>query len=235
MPDPSVTAALHDATQRLVRTVDGLGDDAWRRPSLLPGWTRAHLVAHLVLNAEGLAGALEGLTSGAHAPMYLSPAARDDDIEALSLVEVAVVRDRLLSSTHRFADAMAAMDDAAWAGSIERVPGGDTFPAVAVPAMRWREVEIHHADLDAGYGPADWAPVFADAAVDFMADRQADLEPGFRLELTDLGRSREVGQVGEDPVVVRGAAGDVVWWLSGRGAGVGLECEGGQLPLIGGY
>ena len=49
---------LPEATQRLVRTVDGLDDDALAAPSGLPDWTRAHVVAHLALNAEGLASVL---------------------------------------------------------------------------------------------------------------------------------------------------------------------------------
>ena len=40
---------------------------------------------------------------------------------------------------------------------IERTPGGDrTFAGAASRGMRLREVEIHHADLDAGYTHADW-------------------------------------------------------------------------------
>ena len=57
MPDPQIVELLEDATRRLVRTVDELSDEDLSAPSLLPGWSRAHVVAHLALNAEGLAGA----------------------------------------------------------------------------------------------------------------------------------------------------------------------------------
>lgn len=227
----TVLEALHEATQRLVRTVDALDDDGWRAGSLLPGWSRAHVVAHLALNAEGLAGALEGLLAGERVPMYVSPEARDLEIDELSAGEVRPVRDRLLASTTRFADAAAALGPEHWAESIERVPGGTTFAAAAVPAMRWREVEIHHADLGAGYTHRDWDPVFADAVVDTLAARLVDRDPGFIVVLTDAGRSREVGSVGAGAPEVRGPAADVAWWLSGRGDGEGLTCEGG-LPEI---
>ena len=55
---------LPEATQRLVRTVDGLDDEALGAPSGLPDWTRGHVVAHLALNAEALAGVLEGVIEG---------------------------------------------------------------------------------------------------------------------------------------------------------------------------
>lgn len=230
----TVIDALHDATQRLVRSVDGLTDEQWRGSSLLPGWSRAHVVAHLVLNAEGLAGALEGLAAGAPVAMYVSPEARDHDIEELSLHEVPPVRDRLLASTTRFAESLAPLGQEEWAAMIERVPGGQRFAAAAVPAMRWREVEIHHADLDAGYTRHDWDPMFADAVVDTLAARLDGAGPGFTVVLTDAGRSREVGSVVAGASEVRGSAADLAWWLSGRGDGEGLTCEGG-LPTIGSW
>ncbi|CAM3560370.1 maleylpyruvate isomerase family mycothiol-dependent enzyme [Nocardioides marinus] len=227
--------ALYDATQRLVRSVDTMTDDTWHGDSLLPGWTRAHLVAHLTLNAEGLAGSLEGLRQGRGVPMYPSAEARDHDIEELSGAAVPVVRDRLLGSVSRFADAVAAMDDQEWSRRIDRVPGGPTFRAAAVPAMRWREVEIHHVDLAVGYGHQDWPHAFAEATVDSMAARLADLSPGFRLLLTDAGRERDVGNVAPDAPVVRGSAADTARWLSGRGDGTGMSSEGGDLPQIGAW
>src|SRR4051794_11287560 len=75
---------LVDAAQRLVRTVDGLEDDDWSAPSLLPGWTRAHVVAHLALNAEALARALRGVVADGSddgpRTMYDSDEQRQDDI-----------------------------------------------------------------------------------------------------------------------------------------------------------
>jgi maleylpyruvate isomerase len=58
--DPqSAFELLPEATQRLVRTVDRLDDEALAAPSGLPGWTRGHVVAHLALNAEGMAAVLD--------------------------------------------------------------------------------------------------------------------------------------------------------------------------------
>ena len=69
--------AAPDATQRLVRTVDGLDDEALGGPSGLPDWTRAHVVAHLALNAEGLARVLRRPDRGQaddHVPPPTRPA-----------------------------------------------------------------------------------------------------------------------------------------------------------------
>ncbi len=69
------------ADHELIRTVDGLPDPAYAEPSLLPGWSRAHVIAHLTLNAEGLAGVLHGAHVGEPRPMYASQEARATDLD----------------------------------------------------------------------------------------------------------------------------------------------------------
>jgi maleylpyruvate isomerase len=74
--DPSgAFELLPEATQRLVRTVDGLDDEALAAPSGLPEWTRGHVVAHLALNAEGMARVLDSRAEGEPTTMYTSDGA----------------------------------------------------------------------------------------------------------------------------------------------------------------
>ena len=91
--------AVQRATNALHITVDGLTDKAWREPSLLPGWSRAHVVAHIVLNAEGLAAAVDSLRAERVLPMYPSDAERDADIEALAARPGDEIRERLFASS----------------------------------------------------------------------------------------------------------------------------------------
>jgi len=226
------TELLHESTQRLVRTVDSLPDDAFGEPSGLPAWTRGHVVAHLTLNAEGLAGALTGLVQDEPTPMYRSQDSRDDDIDKLAAAEPSELRDRLLGATTGFADAVAAVPDDAWGTPIERVPGGPTFRAGAVPGMRLREVEIHHVDLAAGYSRSDWPLPFATLLLDSMAKRGASSEP-FRVRPNDVDRLWTFGD-GGGPTVT-GTAADLGWWLTGRGSGEGLTSDSGTLPGIGAW
>jgi maleylpyruvate isomerase len=225
------TELLHESTQRLVRTVDSLPDSAFVEPSGLPDWNRAQVVAHLTLNAEGLAGALTGVVQGEPTPMYRSRDARDEDIDKLAAGEPSELRDRLLGATSGFADAVAAVPEDAWGTPIERVPGGPTFRAGAVPGMRLREVEIHHADLAAGYTRADWSLPFATLLLDSMSKREAWSEP-FRARPTDVEGTWTFG--GDGPLVT-GTAADLGWWLTGRGSGEGLTSGSGTLPGIGAW
>ena len=225
------TELLHESTQRLVRTVDSLPDAAFGEPSGLPGWTRGQVVAHLTLNAEGLTGALTGLVQGEPTPMYRSQDSRNEDIDKLAAAEPSELRDRLLGATTGFADAVAAVPEDAWGTKLERVPGGPTFRAGAVPGMRLREVEIHHVDLAAGYTRNDWPLPFATLLLDSMAKRRAWSEP-FRVRPNDVDGLWTFGEGGP---TVTGTAADLGWWLTGRGSGEGLTCDNGTLPGIGAW
>lgn len=223
---------LHQSDQRLVRTVDSLAEDQWREPSVLPGWSRAHVVAHLALNAEGLANLLDGAAHDNPAPVYASDEARDADIEELAAEEPAAIRERLFAGTERLRELVAGAPDELWDLVGERTPRGPAIPLAGVPAMRIREVEIHHADLDAGYSYADWPNAFAVELLDLVTgDRERDPDsPAFSVHATDLGRSWPVGA---DAPVVSGTAGALGWWLVGRGGAEGLTSDDGQVPTLG--
>ena len=60
-----------------MRTVAALTDSQARAPSLLPGWTRGHVVTHLARNADALRNLLTWARTGIPTPMYPSRQARD--------------------------------------------------------------------------------------------------------------------------------------------------------------
>jgi maleylpyruvate isomerase len=227
---------LQEATNRLVRTVDGFHGDDWTEPSGLPGWSRAHVVAHLALNAEGLAGALTGIVQDEPMPMYVSQEDRDRDIESLAGAgDPAELRERLLAGCTLYADAWTALPADLGGSTFERTAGGPEIPAGATLGMRLREVEIHHADLRAGYSHADWPPRFCEILLGSMTRREW-AEP-FRVTPTDLDGTWTYGDgadTGAGPTVT-GPAADLGWWLTGRGSGEGLTSDSGALPQVGAW
>lgn len=223
---PELLAA---STHALVRTVDRLEEDRLRESSLLPGWTRAHVVAHLALNAEGLAGSLEGVTRDTVVPMYASQEQRDADIEELARTDASSLRDRLLGSCTRFEEALGPLTAEQLEVEVPRVPGGPVFRVADMATMRRREVEIHHADLDAGYDHGTWPEDFVVEVLDQVVPGWAETA-SFRVHAEDLDRSWQSGTGG--PVVV-GRGADLAWWVTGRGRAGGLRVEGGVLPTLG--
>ncbi|WP_372728308.1 maleylpyruvate isomerase N-terminal domain-containing protein [Nocardioides sp.] len=229
--------ATLESTRRLIRTVDALTDEELLADSLLPCWSRGHVVAHLARNAEGIADALNGLAQGEEVPMYASQEARDRDIEELVEQGPAAMRDALMSGCHRFQEAVENLPEACWTGSFPRVPGGQRFEVADIVATRRREVEVHHADLGAQYSPDDWPDDFVVELLDTVVVDHADDGP-FVVQATDLDRRWSVGlrpdpDAGDHLQVVSGTGGDLGWWLTGRGQGGGLAADPGGLPKIG--
>jgi len=75
-------ARVGAATDRLLATAAALRDARAREPSLLPGWSRGHVLTHIARNADGLANLLRWAGTGRETPMYASAASRSADIEA---------------------------------------------------------------------------------------------------------------------------------------------------------
>jgi maleylpyruvate isomerase len=63
---------LAAATGRLLATATALGDAQAREPSLLPGWTRGHVLSHIARNADGMVNLLNWARTGTETPMYAS-------------------------------------------------------------------------------------------------------------------------------------------------------------------
>ncbi|WP_205472383.1 maleylpyruvate isomerase family mycothiol-dependent enzyme [Nocardioides sp. SYSU D00038] len=219
---------LQEATARLVRTVDSMPDDSFAADTILPGWSRAHVVAHVALNSEALAGVLEGVVTRQPTTMYASQERRDADIVALAEAGPRALRDRLLAGATRYAEALDLVGPEHEETTFERTPGGRVIRVGAVPLMRLTEVEVHHADLGAGYAAHDWPTEFVVLLLDRCA-RRYDASRGFTARATDLDRSWTFGAPGP---TVTGPAADLAWWATGRGAGEGLTSDDGLLPGI---
>ena len=58
------------ATERLLTTATALSDAQMRDPSLLPGWTRGHVLTHIARNADGLVNLMRWARTGTKTPMY---------------------------------------------------------------------------------------------------------------------------------------------------------------------
>src|SRR3954447_9459423 len=90
-------SGLEVSAAALNRTVDALSAEDLAAPSLLPGWSRAHVVAHLALNGEAMAAVVDGVGRGETPAMYGSDEQRNAEIDELAEVEPSELRDRLLA------------------------------------------------------------------------------------------------------------------------------------------
>lgn len=229
--DATQLELLAAANQRLIWTVDGLDDSTYARSSLLPDWTVGHVLAHVALNGEGLAGALRGVTSGSGTPMYESQEGRNRDIAELGTAPPSEIRARVQASTQLFDGEVASLPEDRWNVTIQRTPGNPAFRARSTVLMRLREVEIHHADLGLDYSHRDWVPAFSVQVIESATKRAGDWPVPFRVMARDLAQTWELGD-GEPVSVVSGESHDLAWWLTGRDDRGTLTADRDELPEV---
>ncbi|MGZ4758868.1 MAG: maleylpyruvate isomerase family mycothiol-dependent enzyme [Acidimicrobiales bacterium] len=224
---PDLDAALDEmaeATDRLLATVDGLDDADRRKPSLLPGWTRGHVLTHLARNADGMVNLVQWARTGEETPMYAGGrAGRDADIEAGALRHIGDVRLDLGDSAERLLGAFADFPAEALPREV-RLGSGAAAYGGELPLLRVREIEIHHVDLDAGYSPAHWAPGFVRRTLDQLAPLFRDDRdcPVGQLAATDTDGRWQVAAAGP---VLSGPQSALLAWLTGRSGGDGLHLD----------
>ncbi len=234
MESPAALPRLYEtvlATTRYLEALTELVDEEVRAPSLLPAWSRGHVITHLARHADACTHALHGVLNGEDVWMYSSQERRDADIEAGAGRTSEELREDAAASWGRLLEAMNELHPRHLDVPIARLPGGEPFlPVRALAEVRWTEVEVHHADLGTGYTPSDW-PV--ELALLLIARRQRELGlggPSMVLSSTDVDGLWKFGS-GAGPEV-SGTAGDLAWWLLGRGDGAGLVSRG-ELPRLG--
>jgi maleylpyruvate isomerase len=222
-----VLAEIDAASERLTATAARLGDDDLREPSRLAGWSRGHVLAHLIRNADGVWNMLEWARTGVPHPQYPSNEARDAGIEASAGRPVEELRTELRISIERFALQARTLPEAVWATSV-RARSGWAHPAWYTLHRRWREIEAHHADLDFGYSYADWSPEYVRWELsDTLASLRLDGGLAVaRLRATDLGIDEHLG---EGPQV-SGTGRELIGWLTGRGDGTALAADALPIP-----
>lgn len=225
--DPLVLLADVDrATTRLLDSAAALDGDP-SAPSLLPGWTRGHVLTHVARNADGLTNLLTWARTGVKTPQYASWEQREADIGAGATRPWPEQIDDVRASADRFAAAAAALDVADWAVLLD-LPHGPQ-PAAMIPWRRLREVEVHHVDLGAPYGPADWPESFAHRVLHEVAGGLSGIS--LTLRAAEVGHPLAIGDGG--PPEVAGPAYALAAWLAGRSSGASLSVSpAGPLPPV---
>lgn len=218
-PLETLRKRVQEATQRLLGDTIGISDDDWNRPSLLPGWSRAHVAAHLSANADALAELIDAAARGRSVPLYPDDEARAEGIERGSSMTGLELQICLDTSAGRLERAMDAVDD--WSAPVELL--GRQLTLAQVPMARLSEIVMHHLDLDCGFDVGRIDSASARWLLQWVAFRCAGADdlPAIRLESTS-GLSTEVG-AGGDRRTVSGSDGALWGWLVGRTGANAIE------------
>ncbi|MGA5198302.1 maleylpyruvate isomerase family mycothiol-dependent enzyme [Streptomyces exfoliatus] len=223
---------LRTSVEQLHASAVALTDYDVRAPSLLPGWTRGHVLTHIARSADSRTRLLTAARTGADLAQYDNEAQREWEIEEGAGRPAAELAADLRGALGGFLTAAAEHPDAAWDVPV-RWLGGGMRPVRRAVGSLLREVEVHHTDLGCGHRPANWPPFFVahELATTAARLRERDDVPGMVLIADEDQVLRPVGD-GRGPQV-SGPAAALLGWLTGRADGHGLTLDPpGPLPDV---
>jgi maleylpyruvate isomerase len=218
--DPRLAASLLTArrgTAYFARKLAELADDDFDAPSMVAGWDRRHVIAHVGYNARALTRLVEWAATGIETPMYASPEQRGKEIEDGATLKPIALRHLVAHSTVHLNVEWRDLSESAWQAEV-RTAQGRVVPVSETPWMRSREVWIHAVDLDNGGSFRDFPPEVVDRLLLEITGmwRQRGTEPDLTIAPTD--RADQIA-LGNDPQPrLEGSAADLARWAAGRGS-----------------
>lgn len=226
--DPALLQSLLQArrgTAFFARKLNELSDAELDGGSLLPGWTRRHVVAHVGYNARAIARLIEWAATGVETPMYSSPEARNHEIEFGATLSPIALRHLFDHSAVHLNVEWRDLPADAWRHLVKTAQGR-VVPAEETVWMRTREVWLHAVDLDNG-------ATFSDVPAAVLERLLADITGAWHTRGTDTGLVvRMEGTAvafgdtsAANPTIITGPLAAVVQWAAGRGSG-GVAVEG---------
>jgi maleylpyruvate isomerase len=214
-------AWVQDGTARLQAELDGLSDEDFKAPSLLPGWSRRHLIAHIAANADALSRLAYWARTGEERRMYSSFQQRNAEIEVGAGRPATELRNWVSDSVAQLTEDLERLTEEAWQATVINAQGQGVL-ATQIPWLRAREVYVHAVDLKTGTTFADSPEGFLKALIDDVADRRSSLGTGPALALTatdsgaaDSGAAWNVAGTGE-VYVIAAPLPVLAGWLTGR-------------------
>lgn len=218
--DPALLDALLQArrgTAFFARKLNELTDAELDGGTLLPGWTRRHVVAHVGYNARAIARLIEWAATGVETPMYSSPEARNHEIDFGATLTPIALRNLFDHSAVHLNVEWRDLPADAWQNKVKTAQGR-VVPAEETVWMRTREVWLHAVDLDNG-------ATFSDIPAAVLERLLGDIAGAWKTRGTDAGLVVKVtgtnlafGDVGAaDPTVIAGSLPAVAQWAAGRG------------------
>jgi maleylpyruvate isomerase len=202
-----------------------LSDNDFGGDTLLPGWSRRHLVAHVGYNAAALCRLMDWALTGVETPMYESVEQRGLEISEGATLDPAALRNLFDHTVARLDEKWRHLPASTWSAQV-RTAQGRLVPASETAWMRTREVWIHAVDLANGGQFADFPAVVLNS---LLADivgmwQKKNLAAGLVLAVDDCAPIA-VRVDSPTSTTVSGTLAGVARWAAGRGT-IGVDIEG---------
>ncbi len=225
IPTSGIQQLIRDADQALLRDTIGILESDWHAPSLLPGWSRAHVATHLARGADRLRDVTQASLAGGAGEEF-TVTDRLAELEAGAQRTGLELQIDLDTSASDLATTWSAVTD--WHRPVRFL--GRARPLAILPVIRLQEITVHHLDLDCGFTVDQVSAEAAEPLLRWVAERVRDVDlPALTIE-ADSGFTETIGR---GPATGLVQAGDArLWaWLSGRApAPSGSDLP--RLPLL---
>ena len=227
---PSAPAIELDWARRgtayFARMLNSLCDAELNEASLVPGWTRRHIVAQVSYQARALTRLTEWAAGGPERMMYASETERLEEVEIGATLPPHALRGLFQHTAVHLVVEWRDLTEEGWDAPLRLL---DDHPCTTrdTPMIRAREIWLRTMDLDAGGSFVDMPPAMVDRLLD-QTTREWRAEPLVLLVENHADRRILLGSGAGKPI--SGCAADLLRWISGRGARR-LSYEG-SLPVI---
>ncbi|KIC62870.1 maleylpyruvate isomerase family mycothiol-dependent enzyme [Pseudarthrobacter phenanthrenivorans] len=234
--DPVLLDGLLQArrgTAFFARKLNELTDAELDGDSLLPGWTRRHVVAHVGYNARAVSRLVEWAATGVETPMYPSVEVRNYEIDFGATLSPIALRNLFDHSAVHLNVEWRDLPADSWHHKVKTVQGR-TVPAEETVWMRTREVWVHAVDLDNG-------ATFKDIPAPVLERLLKDITDAWHARGTDKdlvvqvdGTALSFGDTtAASPTIVSGPLAAIAQWATGRGTdGTRAQHDGGSVTPV---
>jgi maleylpyruvate isomerase len=234
--DPVLLDGLLQArrgTAFFARKLNELPDADLDGDSLLPGWARRHVAAHVGYNARAIARLVEWAATGVETPMYPSVEVRNHEIDFGATLSPIALRNLFDHSAVHLNVEWRDLPADSWHHKVKTVQGR-TVPAEETVWMRTREVWVHAVDLDNG-------ATFKDIPAPVLERLLTDITGAWHTRGTDNGLLITVDGTGlafgdtaaASPTVVSGSLAAIAQWATGRGTdGTRAQHDAGSVTPV---
>lgn len=177
-------AAAH---QKLLAALENLTDEQCRQDSRLPNWSRGHVLTHLARNADSHVHLLQCAGLGEVGNQYPSVEKRNTDIESGASRNANDLVVDLRVSIYGLEAAWASANEKTWQGQGRNL-NGRVIEMSSLVFLRWREVEIHHADLGFEFCYDDLTDLYVRLELDQQVMLWRSRKPMGMTELPDIAK-----------------------------------------------
>lgn len=230
-----LVAGSIEGQRTALRVAESLTDEQCAAPSTLPGWSRAHVIAHLAGNTLAQTRQIDYALRGLQIEVYDGgPPTRAADIERRSGLPRPELTELLRDAHSAWEVAVAQVDDRIAAEPVAYRDGSVTN----VIEGRWMESLVHAADLAlSAYTWRDWPAPFCGLLLGYLSER-LPVGQRVRLEATDAPYDETFGPdaAADTPDVhLRGPIADLAGYLADRAPASGVESLAAPLAELGPY